>query len=77
VGRRVSHGDGGILGVDEAFLRERGRFVLIELALRRIPVGVNLGGGYEVESVVLHVEAARVAVEVLRACPREWPTRLR
>jgi len=63
--------------VDEAFLRERGRFVLIELALRRIPVGVNLGGGYEVESVVLHVEAARVAVEVLRACPREWPTRLR
>jgi len=58
---------GGIDDVDEDFLAERDRFVIKEVARRRIPLVINLAGGYQEDgtSVRLHVQTARIAVEVM------------
>lgn len=58
---------GGIDGVDERFLAERDRFVIKEVVRRRIPLVINLAGGYQEDgtSVRLHVQTARIAVGVL------------
>jgi acetoin utilization deacetylase AcuC-like enzyme len=37
---------GGIPGVDEAFLRRRDAHVIAEVSSRRIPLVVNIAGGY-------------------------------
>jgi acetoin utilization deacetylase AcuC-like enzyme len=57
---------GGIAGIDEAFLLERDRFVIHEVAARQIPLVINLAGGYEGFSERLHVQTARVALEAPR-----------
>lgn len=57
---------GGIGGIDEAFLLERDRFVIGEVVRRQIPMVINLAGGYRGFSERLHLQTARVAVEVLR-----------
>jgi len=63
---------GGIDGIDEDFLAERDRFVIKEVAGRGIPLVINLAGGYQEDgtSQRLHVQTARIAVEVLRASNR-------
>lgn len=58
---------GGIAGVTADFLSWRDRFVLTHLLEWKIPVVINLGGGYETRSPELHVETARVAVELLES----------
>ncbi len=58
---------GGIDGVDEAFLLDRDRCVIREIVSRRIPLVINLAGGYEEFSERLHVGTARVALELLGA----------
>lgn len=57
---------GGIDGIDEAFLLERDRFVIREVVARRIPVVINLAGGYEGFSERLHVQTARIALDLIR-----------
>ena len=59
-------GVGGIPGVTAAMLAERDAHVLALLHDWRIPTVIVLGGGYEPESVALHVQTARVALEVSR-----------
>lgn len=58
---------GGIPGVDADFLSWRDRFVIGELARRRIPLVINLAGGYQRDdtTVALHVETVRIAAGVL------------
>lgn len=56
---------GGIDGIDDEFLRERDRFVIREVLARQLPLVINLAGGYEHFSERLHVETARVALEVI------------
>jgi acetoin utilization deacetylase AcuC-like enzyme len=55
---------GGIDGIDEAFLAERDRFVIEEVVARRIPLVINLAGGYQGMSERMHVTTARIALEV-------------
>jgi acetoin utilization deacetylase AcuC-like enzyme len=66
---------GGISGIDEAFLLERDGFVIREVAARRIPMVINLAGGYEGSSEGLHVQTARVAASCLstRHAPASGP----
>jgi acetoin utilization deacetylase AcuC-like enzyme len=56
---------GGIPGVDAAFLASRDRFVIEQVVQRRIPLVVNLAGGYQSDgtTVALHVETTRIAAE--------------
>ena len=56
---------GGISGVAEASLLEPDRFVIGEIVVRQIPLVINLAGGYGAFSERLHVQTARVALEVL------------
>ena len=56
---------GGIDGIDEAFLLERDRFVIREVAAHQIPMVINLAGGYEGFSERLHVQTARVALQAI------------
>ena len=58
---------GGIDGIDEDFLAERDRFVIKEVVGRGIPLVINLAGGYQEDgtSQRLHVQTARIAVEVM------------
>jgi acetoin utilization deacetylase AcuC-like enzyme len=57
---------GGIPGVDAEFLSWRDRFVIGEIARRRIPLVINLAGGYQRDgtTVALHVETVRIAARV-------------
>jgi acetoin utilization deacetylase AcuC-like enzyme len=59
-------GVGGIAGVTAEMLAERDAHVLSLLHDWRIPTVIVLGGGYEPESVALHVQTARVALDVAR-----------
>jgi acetoin utilization deacetylase AcuC-like enzyme len=51
---------GGIDGVDEAFLRRRDSHVISAVHSRRIPLVVNLAGGYGDNAVLLHLMTIRV-----------------
>jgi acetoin utilization deacetylase AcuC-like enzyme len=57
---------GGICGVDREFLWFRDQFVIGHILLRRIPLVVNLAGGY-LDGVTerLHVETIRIAAAAL------------
>jgi acetoin utilization deacetylase AcuC-like enzyme len=55
---------GSIPGVTRAFLTERDRIVLTHAVTRRIPIVINLGGGYAAEQ--LHVDTARTARAFVR-----------
>lgn len=57
---------GGIPGMTAARLRDRDRFVLRELARRRLPTVISLAGGYSPEFAELHVRTVREGVAVLR-----------
>jgi len=59
---------GGIPGVDAEFLRFRDQFVIGHIVHRRIPLVINLAGGYLEDGTAerLHVETIRVAAETLR-----------
>jgi acetoin utilization deacetylase AcuC-like enzyme len=60
---------GGIEGVDETFLRWRDAFVVEHVTQRRIPMVVNLAGGYvRGVSERLHLNTLRVMAESARAC---------
>jgi len=50
---------GGIPGVDEAFLRRRDSHVILEVSWRRIPLVVNLAGGYVDGVERLHLMTVR------------------
>jgi len=50
---------GGIPGVDEAFLRRRDSHVIAEVSSRRIPLVVNLAGGYVNGVERLHLMTVR------------------
>ena len=54
---------GGITGVDATLLLDRDRFVIEEVVSRRIPLVVNLAGGYQPGGVSerLHVQTVRLA----------------
>jgi acetoin utilization deacetylase AcuC-like enzyme len=56
---------GGITGVDAALLSDRDRFVIEEVVSRRIPLVINLAGGYQRGGVSerLHVQTVRLAAE--------------
>lgn len=56
---------GGITGVDAALLSDRDRFVIEQVASRRMPLVINLAGGYQPGGVSerLHVQTARLAAE--------------
>jgi acetoin utilization deacetylase AcuC-like enzyme len=58
---------GGIAGVDAALLSDRDRFVIGEVVSRRIPLAINLAGGYQQGGVSerLHVQTVRLAAERL------------
>lgn len=60
---------GAIPGVDAAFLCWRDRLVIGEVARRRIPLVINLAGGYQRDgtTLALHVETVRIAAAVLEA----------
>jgi acetoin utilization deacetylase AcuC-like enzyme len=64
---------GGIPGVDAAFLASRDRFVIEQVVQRRMPLVVNLAGGYQSDgtTVALHVETARIAAEVSARARRQ------
>ncbi len=65
---------GGIGGVDREFLRFRDQFVIGHILRRRIPLVVNLAGGYLGDVTErLHVETVRVAAAALRRLSAEEP----
>ena len=58
---------GGIAGVDAGFLRFRDRWVIGHVLSRRIPLVINLAGGYITGvSERLHLETVRLAVNARR-----------
>ena len=59
-------GVGGIAGVSTAILAERDAYVIALLRDWNIPTVIVLGGGYEPESIALHIQTARIALEVAR-----------
>jgi acetoin utilization deacetylase AcuC-like enzyme len=59
---------GGISGVTAEFLRFRDQFVIGHIVHRRVPLVINLAGGYLEDGTAerLHVETIRVAADTVR-----------
>ena len=60
---------GGIPGVDEAFLRRRDSHVIAQVSSRRIPLVVNIAGGYVDRVERLHLMTVRAMALGLASPP--------